>query len=67
MQSSKNESSSSGPAEDAGQQQQQQQPRGGSGEGAASAWARMKSQHDRRARQAPADDPAHSARHEADH
>jgi hypothetical protein len=27
----------------------------------------MKSQHDRRARQAPADDPAHGGRHEADH
>lgn len=41
-----------------------QQPQGGtgSGEGAASAFARMKSQHDHRARQKPADETSPGTR-----
>lgn len=46
------------------QQQQHQDGSGASGEGAASAYARMKSQHDRRARQQPADEPGHGRRHD---
>jgi hypothetical protein len=60
---SSGESSSNSPPDD-GQQQQQQQPQEGaarSGEGAASAFTRMKHQQERRDRQRPRDSEPHGS------
>jgi hypothetical protein len=64
MESSNGEEQSAGPGNPGEQAAPPQGGSPGSGEGSASAFARMKSQHDRRARQKPADDSSQGRKHD---